>query len=69
MLEVENAVVVVVLVFLKHNVLRGILTDSSYFYTDKSIWCTNFRVRVTPFARTLRARSSPSMQFVKACKT
>ena len=55
MLEVENAVVVVVLIFLKHNVLRGILADSSYFYTEKSIRRTNFRVRVT--------------QFVKACKT
>ena len=42
----------VVFIFLKHNGRYGRLADSSYFYTEESIPCTNFRVRVTP----LRAR-------------
>ena len=49
MLEIIN-VVVVVLIFFKHNGLCERLADSDYFYTEKSITCTNFRVCVTPFA-------------------
>ena len=33
MLEIKNAVGVVVLIFLKHNGLCGRLADSNYFYT------------------------------------
>ena len=29
----------------------------NYFYTEKSITCMSFRVRVTPFTSMLRARS------------
>ena len=54
---IKNAVVVAVLIFLKHNGLFGRLAYSNYFYTEESIPCTNFRVRATPFACTLRARS------------
>ena len=54
MLEIRN-VVIFVLIFLKYNGLCGRLTDSDYFYTKESIPCTNFRVRLTPFACTLRA--------------
>ena len=50
MLEIKNAVVLVVFVFLKHNGLCEILADSNYFYRVESIPCTNFRVRL------LRAR-------------
>ena len=32
------------------------LADSNFIYTDKSIPCTNFRARVTPFTCTLGAR-------------
>ena len=54
MLEMKNAVVVVVLIFVKHNNgLSGKLADSNYFYTEESILCTNFRERVTQFACTL----------------
>ena len=65
-LEIKNAVVVVVLLFLKHNSLRGRALSSSQ-WCSQSIPCTNFRARVTPFTCTLRARSKPCMQFVKAC--
>ena len=50
MLEVKNAVVML-FIFLKHNGLRRRLADSNYFYTEYSILCTNFRVRVRLFAQ------------------
>ena len=37
----------VVFAFVKHNGLCGRVTDSNYFYTEESIMCTNFQVRVT----------------------
>ena len=55
-LETKNTDAVVVFIFLKHNGL-GRVADLNYFYSEKSIPCTNFRVRVTPFA---------CAQFVKA---
>ena len=55
--EIENSVIVVVLIFLKHRGLCGRLADSNFFYTEDSISCTDFRVRVTPFACTLFART------------
>ena len=55
--NLKTAVVVVNLIFLKHNGLCGRLTDSNYSYADESIPCTNFRVCVTLFVCTLRARS------------
>ena len=57
MLEIKNPVVVNVFIFFKHNCLRGRLVDSNYFYIGESVSCTNFRVRLTPLPRTLRARS------------
>ena len=33
------------------------MADSNYFYTKKSIHCTNILARLTPFTCTLRARS------------
>ena len=54
MLEIKNAVVLVVFVFLKHNGLCEILADSNYFYREESILSTNF---CTPLACTLRALS------------
>ena len=56
MLEIENPMVVVVLIFLKHNGLRERLADST-FYTEESILCTNFRVRAILLACMIRARS------------
>ena len=53
MSEIKKAVVVVVLIFIKHNVLCGRLADSNYFCTEESIPCTNFCVRETPFACTV----------------
>ena len=52
-LETKNTDVVVVFIFLKHSGLCGRLADSNYFYAEESIPCTNFRVRVTPFASNL----------------
>ena len=57
MLEIKNAVVVVVCIFIKYNGLCGGLVDSNYFHTKEPILRTNFYVRETPFACTLRARS------------
>ena len=57
MVEIKKAVVVVVRIFIMYNCLCGGLADSNYFYTEESIPCTNFRVRETPFAYTLRAQS------------
>ena len=57
MLEIKNAVVVVVLIFLQHNGLCGRFADSNYFCTEEPITCTNFCVRATSFACTLRAHS------------
>ena len=57
MLETKNTDVVVDFIFLEHNGLCGRLADSNYFYTEESILCMNFRVRVTPFACTLRGRN------------
>ena len=57
MLEIENTAVVVVFISLEHNDLRVRLVGSNYFYKEESIPCTNFCVRVTPFACILRARS------------
>ena len=37
MLEIKSAVVVVVIIFLKHNGLCGKLADSNYFYTEESL--------------------------------
>ena len=55
MLEIKNVLVVVVFIFLKHNGLCERLADSNYFYTEESITCMNFRVRLTSFAsRNLR---------------
>ena len=48
--EIKNAAVVVVLIFLKHNGLCGRLAYSSYFYTEESMTCTNFCASATPFA-------------------
>ena len=58
MLEIKNPVVVIVFSFLKHYGQCERLADSKYFYKDKLIPCTNFRVPVTPFACT---------QFVQTC--
>ena len=55
MLEIKNAVVVVVSVFLKHSGLCGRLADSNYFYTEESILCVNFCVCVNLFVYTLHA--------------
>ena len=46
MLEIKNAVVVVVFIFLKRNGM-----------CERLIPCTNLRVRVTPLASMLRSRS------------
>ena len=56
MLGIKNAVVVVVLIFLKHNGLCGYTITSSQL-CSQSISCTNFRARVTSFACMLLARS------------
>ena len=37
MLEIKSAAVVVVLIFLKHNVPCIKLADSNYFYTEESL--------------------------------
>ena len=50
-LETKNTDAVV-FIFLKHNGL-GRVADLNYFYSEKSIPCTNVRVRVTPFACTV----------------
>ena len=65
MLEIENAVVVVVFIFLKHIGLCGRLADSNYFYTEASIACTNFCVCIVLFTCMLCAWLWPCMQFVK----
>ena len=57
MLEIKNAVLEVVFIFLKHNGLFWRLAGSNYFYTEESIPCTNFRMRITSFGFTLRAES------------
>ena len=57
MLEIKNPVVAVVLIFFKHNGLCVRLEDLNYFYTKKSIMCTNYFVRATLFACTLSAWS------------
>ena len=57
MLEIKNAEVVVAHIFIKYNGLCGGLVDSNYFHTKEPILRTNFYVRETPFACTLRARS------------
>ena len=62
MLAIGNAVVMI-FIFLRHNGLSGRSKDSNYFYTEKSIPCTNFCVQVTPFACTLRARTICEAQF------
>ena len=56
MLEIKNNVVVVVLIFLKHDGLCG-QEISSFQLCSQSIPFTNFHARVMPFACTLRARS------------
>ena len=48
MLEIKNAVVVVVRIFMKYNGLCGVLADSNYFYIEEPIPCTNFHVREMP---------------------
>ena len=48
MLEIKNAVVVVVQIFVKYNGLCGVLADSNYFYIEEPILCTNFHVRKMP---------------------
>ena len=53
----KNPVVVVLVIFLKHNGLCGRLVDSNYFHVDEPIPCTNFHVGIVPFACT----------FAKAC--
>ena len=53
---IKNAVVAVVLVFLKHNSLCGQAISSSQL-CSQLIPCTHFRARVTPFACTLCTRS------------
>ena len=50
MLKIQNAMVVAVLIFLKHNGLCG-WAVSSFQLRSHSITCTNFRARVTPFAQ------------------
>ena len=55
MLEIKNAVVVVVLIFLKHNCLCG-QAISNFQLCSQSIPCTNFRACATPFASTLHAQ-------------
>ena len=54
-LEIKNAVVVVVFIILKHNGLCGRQADSNYFYTKESIASTTFHVHIMSFACTLRA--------------
>ena len=54
-LKITDAVVI--FIFLEYNDLCGRMADSNYFYTEESIQCTIFCVRVTPFAWTLRAGS------------
>ena len=56
MLEIKNAMVVVVFIFLKHSGLCGQAISSSQLFSQ-SIPRMNFRASVTPFACTLRARS------------
>ena len=57
MLEIKNAVIMAVFIFLKLNGLCGRLADSKYFYTEKSIPCTNFCVLVMLFVCMLSAWS------------
>ena len=64
-LEIKSAVVVVVLIFLKHNGVSGWAISSCQFCLQ-SILCKNFYARVTPFAYTIRARLRSSTQFAKA---
>ena len=52
-LEIKNSAVVVVFIIIKYSGLYGRLTDSNYFYTEESMPCRNFRVRLTPFACTV----------------
>ena len=59
MIEIKNAVVEVVFIFVKHNGLCGRLADSNYFYSEESIPCTNFHLYITLFACTFRARLRP----------
>ena len=63
-LEIKNAVVVVFIVFLKHNGLCGRLSDWNYFYTEEWILCMIFHIPVTLFVCTLCPW--PCTQFVKA---
>ena len=59
MFEIKSAVVVLVFIFLKYNGFLGRLADSNYFYTEESIPCTNFCIRVT----------QPCTQFAKTWYT
>ena len=56
-LEIKNAVVVLILISIKDNSLCRGLTDSNYFYTEELIPCTNFCVRHLPFVCMLHAQS------------
>ena len=47
MLEIKNAVIVVVCIFIKYDVLCGGLADSNYFYTEEPIPYMNNCVHVT----------------------
>ena len=62
-LEIKNSMIVVVLIFLKHNDLCGRLVDSNYFYTVESTMCINFHVCVMLLVCTLCAVSEGLLQF------
>ena len=57
MLEIKNAVVVAVFIFIKHNGLCERSADSNYFYRVESILCTNFCVCIMSLACTFRVWS------------
>ena len=56
MLEIKNAVVVIVCISLKHNGLSGQAMSSSQL-SSQSILCINFHARAMLFACMLRAQS------------
>ena len=51
-LEIRNAVVMIVFIFVKHNGLCGRFADSNYFYSEESILWTNFCVHIMLFVCT-----------------
>ena len=58
MLDIKNAMVLAVFIFLKH--IMACVRDwqiQNIFYREESIPCTNFRVSLTSFACTLSEQS------------